>query len=84
MVDRKRYPAETSDYESDPGTIQYHDSHIDESDPAITSLYETPAGDVTAILEAGSGGAAEANRYHGVQGGGLRGPDDAATRLRGW
>lgn len=88
-MERKRYPTETADYESDAGMIQYHDSHIDESDGppgggGYTSLFETPCSDADSIIEFGSGSAAEGNSYMGEQIGGIRTPDAGAYKLRGW
>ena len=82
-MERKVYPATTSDYESDAGTMQYHDSHIDESE-GYTSLFETPCSTADSIIECGSGGAAEANQFHGTQVGGARTPDAGMYKLRGW
>lgn len=82
-LDRKVYPGHTSDYESDSGMIQYHDSHIDESE-GYTSLFETPCSTADAIIECGAGDAASANVYHGTQIGGMRTPDAGTFKLRGW
>lgn len=85
MIKRHLYPATTEDYESDAGTMQYHDSHIDEYDtPPYTSLFETACSTADSILDMGSGGAAEANRFHGEQVGGQRSADAGAFKLRGW
>lgn len=80
---RHVYAPTTEDYESDAGMIQYHDSHIDESE-GYTSLFETPCSDANSIIECGAGNAAEANRYHGEQIGGQRTPDAGMYKLRGW
>jgi hypothetical protein len=82
-LERKVYPGHTSDYESDAGMIQYHDSHIDESE-GYTSLFEQSVSDADAIIECGQGGAAQANAYHGTQIGGIRTPDAGTFKLRGW
>lgn len=82
-LNRVRYSEHTGDYESDSGTMQYHDSHIDESE-GYTSLHETPCSTPDAIIECGAGDATEGNAYHGTQIGGIRSADAGTFKLRGW